>query len=36
MKTKRYSEAQIKAEVMKCELICKNCHAVEHCTWEVE
>lgn len=26
----------LKIEVEKCELLCKNCHAIEHCKWEIE
>lgn len=34
VRTKKYTWEQIVAEVEKCELLCKNCHAIEHCTWE--
>lgn len=33
-RTKKYTWEDIVEEVMKCELLCKNCHAIEHCTWE--
>jgi hypothetical protein len=34
VRTKQYTWEQIVQEVEKCELLCKNCHAIEHCTWE--
>jgi hypothetical protein len=34
MRTKKYTWQDIVDEVAKCELLCKNCHAIEHCTWE--
>lgn len=33
--TKQIREEDMIAEVMKCELLCKNCHAIEHCSWEI-
>lgn len=24
----------VEKEILKCELLCKNCHAIEHCTWD--
>jgi hypothetical protein len=36
VRTKKYTWEEIVEEVMKCELLCKNCHAIEHCTWEQE
>lgn len=35
VRTKKYTWEQIVSEVEKCELLCKNCHAIEHCTWEI-
>jgi hypothetical protein len=34
--TKQVREEDLIEEVMKCELLCKNCHAIEHCTWELD
>jgi len=36
VRTKQYSREMVEAEILKCELLCKNCHAIEHCTWELE
>ena len=33
VRTKKYTPEEIFTEVLKCELLCKNCHAIEHCTW---
>jgi len=35
MLTRQVTQEELEMEVMKCELLCKNCHAIEHCTWEI-
>jgi hypothetical protein len=33
MSTRRVPQDVLETEILKCELLCKNCHAIEHCTW---
>ena len=35
MHSKRIPLDVLEIEIKKCELLCKNCHAIKHCTWEI-
>lgn len=35
MSTRQVAKEDFENEIMKCDLLCKNCHAIEHSQWEI-